>query len=221
VSAFGGMEPPTTATRSLRRLAHLAAVPTTYQSRQADFESTESDRLAAVRQGYADGYADGLARVAAQADAAAVEAARRAESALSGLSRAITSAQDRDLVLRAEMQVAASTLAFALLEALLGRETAVAANPGCEAVIRALALDEGREPARVRLNPVDLATLGAHDLALGRVATFEPDVEVEPGGALVEIGHAVLDGQLGPALERVRRVLLRSPEPGADDDRAA
>jgi flagellar assembly protein FliH len=221
MSATGRVEPPATTSRSLRRLAHQPAVATTYQSREADSQAIESDRVAAVRQGYADGYADGSARVAAQADAATAEVSRRADSALAGLSAAITSAQDRDLGLRAEMQVAASSLAFALLEMLLGRETALAANPGREAVTRALALDEGREPARVRLNPLDLETLQGHALDLGRVATFEPDAQVEPGGAMVEIGHAVLDGQLGPALERVRRVLLRPPETGADDDRAA
>jgi flagellar assembly protein FliH len=96
---------------------------------------------------------------------------------------------------------------------------ALAANPGRDAVIRVLALDEGLSPATVRLNPVDMAALEALDL--GRVLNVVADPGVEPGGALVEVGRASLDRQLGPALERVRQILLGPDEPGTRDDRAA
>jgi flagellar assembly protein FliH len=83
-------------------------------------------------------------------------------------------------------------------------------------VARVLALDEGLQPATVRMNPADVAAFDDGDL--GRVVNVVADAAVEPGGALVEIGRAVLDGQLGPAVERVREILLG---PGAHDDRAA
>jgi flagellar assembly protein FliH len=95
----------------------------------------------------------------------------------------------------------------------------LAANPGQDAVSRVLALDEGMQPATVRLNPGDIEAL--EEVDLGRVLNVVADPSVEPGGAVVEIGRATLDGQLGPALERVRQVLLGSGEPGARDDRAA
>jgi flagellar assembly protein FliH len=219
MSVFGREEAPTTTSRTLRRLAHLPAVPTTYLSREADFAATDAARATAVGEGYAEGYAEGLAQAASDASGIRLEEARRAEEALSGLTRALAAAQASDLRVRAELQAAAPRFAFALLEALLGRELELATNPGREAIARALALDEGSEPARVRLNPGDLDTLDG--IGLGRVMSVEPDPSVEPGGALVEVGPAILDGQLGPALERVRQVLLSAVAPGAHDDRAA
>jgi flagellar assembly protein FliH len=219
VTTFGGAEPPTTASRSLRRLAHQPAVPTMYLSREADFDSIAVDRAAAVRRGYDEGYADGLARAASDAAEVRLEESRRAEATLATLARVITAVQERDVQLRAEMQSAAPKLAFELLQALLAREVSLSTNPGHDAVARALALDEGVQPVRVRMNPVDIAALT--DLGLARVTSVEPDPRVEPGGALVEIGQATIDGQLGPALMRVRQVLLPSAGAGADDDRAA
>jgi flagellar assembly protein FliH len=179
-------------------------------------EAMEEDAAAAVRQGYDDGYAEGLAAAAAAAAGVRNEEAQRAAGALSALSRAVAAAEEAERTMRAEIQAAAPKLAFALVEALLGRELALAANPGREAVARVLALDEGMQPATVRMNPVDIATLDEGDL--GRELNVVADPAVEPGGALVEVGRALLDGQLGPAVERVREILLG---PGAHDDRAA
>ncbi len=96
---------------------------------------------------------------------------------------------------------------------------ALAATPGRDAITRVLALSEGLEPATVRLNPLDVETLDALDL--GRVLTVVADPSVERGGAVAEVGRAILDGQLESALERVRQVLLGPAEPEASDDRAA
>jgi flagellar assembly protein FliH len=216
MSVFGHPDPPTTAPRALRRLSHSPAVPTTYRSRTVEMEAMEADTAAAVRQGYDDGYAEGLAAAGTEAARVRSEEAQRAAGALSALSRAVAAAEEAERTMRAEIQAAAPKLAFALVEALLGRELALAANPGREAVARVLALDEGMQPATVRMNPADLAAFD--ELDLGRVVHMVADPAVEPGGALVEIGRATLDGQLGPAVERVREILLG---PGAHDDRAA
>jgi flagellar assembly protein FliH len=216
MSVFGHPDPPTTAPRALRRLSHSPAVPTTYRSRTVEMEAMEADTAAAVRQGYDDGYAEGLAAAGTEAARVRSEEAQRAAGALSALSRAVAAAEEAERSMRAEIQAAAPKLAFALVEALLGRELALAANPGREAVARVLALDEGMQPATVRMNPADLAAFD--ELDLGRVVHMVADPAVEPGGALVEIGRATLDGQLGPAVERVREILLG---PGAHDDRAA
>jgi flagellar assembly protein FliH len=206
--------------RTLRRLSQSPVVPTAYVSRNVELEASRADAEAAVRRGYDEGFAEGLARAAAVADEVRREEAQRATAALSALASAIDAAEAAEAHMRAEIQAAAPKLAFALLEALLGRELSVAADPGQEAIVRVLALDEGLQPAVVRLHPGDVARLGTVDL--GRVVNIVADPLVEPGGALVEIGRATLDGQLGPAVERVRRILLDSSGPGTrDDDRAA
>jgi flagellar assembly protein FliH len=219
MSVFGHPDPPTTAPRALRRLSHSPVVATTYLSRSVELETMEADTAAAVRQGYDEGYADGLARAAAEAAEMRKESATRVAGALSALSQALATAEETDRRMREEMQAAAPKLAFSLVETLLGRELALAENPGRDAVVRVLALDEGLAPATVRLNPVDVAALDALDL--GRTVNVVADPGVEPGGALVEVGRASLDGQLGPALERVRRILLGPDEGGTRDDRAA
>jgi flagellar assembly protein FliH len=206
MSVSGHPDPPTTAPRPLRRLSHSPAVPTTYRSRTLEIEAMEADAAAAVRRGYDDGYAEGLAAAAADAAGIREEEVRRATAALSALSRAVAAAEEAERTVRAEVQAAAPRLAFALVEALLGRELALATNPGREAVARVLALDEGMQPATVRMNPTDIAAFGEDDL--GRVVSVVADPAVEPGGAVVEIGRATLDAQLGPAVERVREILL-------------
>jgi flagellar assembly protein FliH len=216
VSGLGRPDPPTATTRALRRLSHSPVVPTAYLSRDAELDTREADSAAAVRQGYEDGYAEGMAQAEEVAARSRSEQAQKAARALSALARALSDAEEAEHRMRTEIQVAAPKLAFALLETLLGREVALAADPGREAIMRALALDESVQPATVRLNPVDVEALRTLDL--GRVLHLVADAAVEPGGAVVEIGKATLDGQLGPALERVRQVLLG---PGARDDRAA
>ena len=206
MSVSGHPDPPTTAPRPLRRLSHSPAVPTTYRSRTLEIEAMEAGAAAAVRRGYDDGYAEGLAAAAADAAGIREEEVRRATAALSALSGAVAAAEEAERTMRAEIQAAAPKLAFALVEALLGRELALAANPGREAVARVLALDEGMQPATVRMNPADIAAFGEGDL--GRVVSVVADPAVEPGGAVVEIGRATLDAQLGPAVERVREILL-------------
>jgi flagellar assembly protein FliH len=219
VSTFGLPDPPTTTPRALRRLSHSPVVPTTYVSRNVELDASRAETEAAMRRGYDDGYAEGLATAAAAADQVRAEETRQAAAALSALGRAIDAAEEAEAQMRAEIQAAAPKLAFALLEALLGRELLLAADPGQEAISRALALDDGMQPAVIRLHPHDVARLGTVDL--GRAVNIVADPLVESGGALVEIGRTTLDGQLGPALERVRRVLLGPSDPGTRDDRAA
>ena len=220
MTVFGYPDPPTTAPRALRRLSHSPVVPTTYLSRDVDLEAVEAEAAAAVRRGYEEGYADGLARAAAEATGRQQEESQRVAAALAALSHAVTATEESERRLRREIEAAAPKLAFSLLETLLGRELVLAATPGRDAITRVLALDEGLEPATVRLNPADVETLEALDL--GRVLNVVADPSVESGGAVVEIGRAVLDGQLRSALERVRQVLLGSDAPEeASDDRAA
>jgi flagellar assembly protein FliH len=121
--------------------------------------------------------------------------------------------------MRAEVHQSVPKFAFTVLEALLAREEQLSVNPARAAIVRALTLDESTGPVTVRLNPADVGTIGA--TALPREVCVVADATVEPGGALVEVESATLDGQLGGALERVRRVLFDSEDAGVDDDRVA
>jgi flagellar assembly protein FliH len=113
----------------------------------------------------------------------------------------------------AQLEDAVPRFAFELLEALFGRESALAADPGREAVARALALDESYLPAVARLSPDDADTIGdLADLAPSRSLTVVADPTIEPGGAMVEIGSTTIDSQLSRALERVRALIIGHPE---------
>ncbi|PZA19042.1 FliH/SctL family protein, partial [Modestobacter versicolor] len=91
---------------------------------------------------------------------------------------------------------------------LLGRELAMAASPGLDALQRALTLCPGDVPVVVRLHPDDLAEVPAEALAqLPASVTVVGDDAVERAGALAEAGNQRVDAQLGAALERVRAVL--------------
>ena len=177
-------------------------------------EGTTADR------GHAAGYEAGYAAAQRDAEEAAMEIRRdslaRVDRALSALSRSVDAARSAYEDRVAQLETAVPRFAFELLEALFGRESELAVDPGREAVARALALDETTLPAVARLSPDDAATLGdLSDLASSRPLTVVADPAVEPGGALVEVGSTTIDSQLTRALERVRAVMIGSPEEGA------
>jgi flagellar assembly protein FliH len=202
--------------RELRRLSPSTVVTTNYARRSSQIDPVELVRVEAVREGYADGYAEGLAMAYKEATTTKDELSRRAALAVDALALALRLTRETDLAMREELQSAAPRFAFTLVEELLAREMQLANDPGREAIIRALALDEGTQLVTVRMHPSDVATLGElTELDLGREVRVFPDPAVELGGALVEVGNAILDARLSTALERVRRVLIGSPEPGA------
>ncbi len=227
MSVFKRSESVATPTRELRRLAHATVVPTTYASLQGVSERVGPDAPSDEREtGYAEGYAEGYAR-GAEAARADVERERREEAsrratALAALEAAASEVREAGARARDELFEAASRVAFALVEELLAHELSVSLNPGRDALVRTLAADEGSGPATAYLNPEDLARLGeVATLHLGREVTLVADAAVARGGARVEIGDTVLDGQITTALERVREVLARAGVAGATGDRAA
>ena len=112
--------------------------------------------------------------------------------------------------------------AFALAEALVGRELQLAVSPVIDALRRGLA-EAPAGPTVIRLHPTDASNLADAEsldtlsgLAPGRNITVVPDNEIEPGGCILEIGSATIDARLSSAIERVRRVLF-DEAPLADD----
>jgi flagellar assembly protein FliH len=177
-------------------------------------------RQAARAEGYAVGWAEGrraaeeaaVLEATAAATAQAEEAARsRAAlaSALEALGSAADALEARAVVPAGDLADAIVTGAFELAQALLGRELALAADPGLDAIRRALVLLPEHRPVTARLNPDDASVCraGLATADLGREVLIVPDPTVEPGGAVVTCDSSRVDAQLGPALERVREVL--------------
>ena len=169
-------------------------------------DRTEELHAEAVARGYEEGHAQ--ARAEAQA-ALAVELEQRKQalqSTLDALQHAAANAEEAWAEQVALLQQEATTLAYEIVEALLERELEVATNPGRDALIRALSLNNDEGLATARLYPEDLALIG-EDLDLGRAIKLVGDESVGRGGALIELGSVVLDARVGPALKRLRAAL--------------
>ncbi len=220
MSVFGYPDPPTTAPRALRRLSHSPAVPTTYLSRNVELEAMEAEAAAAVRQGYDEGYAEGLARAAAVAAGCRHEESQRVAGALSALSdgRGRSRGERAPTCGRRSRRPPPSWPSRSSRRSWAGswrwRPT-----PGRDAIARVLALDEGMQPATVRLNPVDVEAFEALDL--GRVVNVvgRPCRRAgwgrgrgREGRPRRAAGIRLGTGAAGPP---------RSREPEASDDRAA
>jgi flagellar assembly protein FliH len=163
--------------------------------------------------GYEAGYADGQRDAEAAARDAERASVAQVDTAVAALGRSVDAARSAYEERSAQLEAAVPRFAFDLLEALFGRESVLAVDPGREAVARALALDESCLPAVARLSPDDADTIGKlADLAGSRPLTVVADPAVEPGGAMVEIGSTTIDSQLSRALERVRAVIVGLPE---------
>jgi flagellar assembly protein FliH len=165
-------------------------------------------RLAAEEAGYADGYAEGLAagEAAAQAQAAALHEGMRA--ALAGLQQAAADLRVREAASLADVADQAAALALDIAEAVLGREIASSADPGRDAIARAIGFVPEEGAVTVRLNPADHGRLGdVADLLPGRDAALVADPSVGSGGCVVQVGATRIDAQISAALHRVAEVL--------------
>lgn len=177
----------------------------------------ETTRDAARAQGYAAGWAQG--RRAFLAEAAATEAHRLARQqadhardlaerhgATVALGAAVTACQAQVDQIAAELASHSVSLALRIAEAVLGREVATAADPGADALRRALTSVPPLVPVTVRMHPADRALLEPGVLE-GRPVTFVDDPALRRGDAVVETDSSVVDATLDAALERVREVL--------------
>jgi|SRR5581483_3283686 len=160
------------------------------------------------QRGYDDGFragmAEGLAagRAAAAHETAAVLA--RLEMLGRGLAEAAEELRRRQGLELAGLEDTLARTAFDLAAAVVGRELALSAAPGADALARALALVPAGCVAVARLHPDDVAALGEVSGAVTVIA----DPAIEPGGCILEVGDSRIDAQLGPALDRVRAALL-------------
>jgi flagellar assembly protein FliH len=173
---------------------------------------------AKVDQAMAEGFQAGFDRGRAEGYEAGVAAARidvaaefemqmtGVRTALEALRSATADTVAARAIAFADVEDEVAAAAFAIAEAVLDREHAVAKTPGRDALARAMALAPVGD-AVVRLHPDDVATLGK--LQTGREIRVVADPTVERGGAVAEVGACTIDAQICSALERVRKALAK------------
>jgi flagellar assembly protein FliH len=175
----------------------------------------EQARTVAEAQGYAVGWAQGRREAEAEAAAAVAaaeqarrtaEARREAEhaAAMAALARAAEEARAHLARVCDRVEDEATTLAWALTEALVGREVRSVTGP--DVVRRVLAVLPAAPGCPVRIHP-DLVGSAAveelRELGLELIA----DRTLGPADAVVSADGAVIDLRIAEALNRVRTVL--------------
>ncbi|MCU1346325.1 MAG: Flagellar biosynthesis/type secretory pathway protein-like protein [Acidimicrobiia bacterium] len=192
--------------------------------------SIEAAINAGFREGFEEGRAEGaragavegreLGRIDIEIEArATAEAAFVADlrPTLRALDEAVAQLDAVDAVSLRDIETEIVDLAFSVVEALLGRELELSSSPTRESLRRCLLLAPDRGEVVARIHPDDLRNLeDIADLSPGRRVELVADPAIERGGSVVEVGSCRIDGQLGPALARVRAVLGASTPPRGD-----
>lgn len=158
------------------------------------------------REGFAVGHADGLRT---GHDEATADAVRRYDQVLAELRTSAGEHLAALDALTAQVSAELAELAFAVAESVLGRELALAADPGADAVRRAIAAIGGPADATARLHPDDLQqmSVSADELAPGAALRLVADPGVDRGGCVLESGATTVDASIDAALHRVRAAL--------------
>lgn len=166
--------------------------------------------------GYAAGYADGLRTAAEEQRAwrAAADAERGADDAaaaerLAVLATALRNAaielREATVPVLAEAEESLVNAAFHLAEAVVGDALTDRTAAARAAVARVLGGDVAGAVAVVRLNPDDLAAIGAG--AAGDAVRLVADPTLAPGDAVGELPDGWLDARIHSALDRAREAL--------------
>jgi flagellar assembly protein FliH len=176
-------------------------------------EGFESGRAEGFRVGMSEGRERGHAEGEAAARRSAEEDfVRQLRPTLRALDEAVAQLDAVDALALRDVEIDVVDLAFAVVSELLGRELEVAEAPARDALRRCLSLAPDRGEAIARVNPEDLETLtSVGEMAPGRRIEFVADASIERGGAVMEVNACRIDGQLAPALERVRQALNAAP----------
>ncbi len=177
-----------------------------------------------LEEGRAAGHAEGLEEGRREGyEAARDDAVARYDEILRALREdAARHLEELDAV-TAAIAAQATELAFAVAETVIGRELAIAQDPGADAVRRALAAVGGPPEAVARLHPDDLERLSvtADDLAPGSALQLVPDDSLEPGDCVLEAGAAEVDATIAGAVARVRAALGAGGTPATGPEVAA
>jgi flagellar assembly protein FliH len=191
------------------RAARRAGAP---ENGRAKALSQAVARAAAVatERGFRDGHDAGYAAGHREGVRAARDETRAAVAAIVG------AAHDLERRAATDLDAAAETIALAALdlaESIIGRHVATTADPGADALARAMCLAPTGS-VTVRMHPADLALLDASVLPPDGRVTLVPDPGVERGGCVLLGGATTIDAQIGAALDRARAAIIADPEVG-------
>lgn len=175
-------------------------------------EALELGRAEGRDQGWAAGHAAGLEQGRAEGEAA--EGARL-RSAIAAVEAALMEIREGERHWVDAAQENVSALAVGVARQILDRELRGSTAAFAELVRRALAEFPLDERVRIRLHPSDLAAISAmsgptgESLSVtgGREAAWVADMDVAPGGCMVEGRSRIIDGRVDTGLERIYRRL--------------
>lgn len=163
-----------------------------------------------------EGYDAATAEFAAGQEASRSAQLRRLAEVLSAAAQRVAASR-RESIAMGEVEVV--ELACQLAEAILDRELSNT-RPALEAATRALKLVPEGEDLLIKVNPADvLSVQDVQNLVPEAAIKVVSDPAVEVGGCVVTAGACRVDAQIGPALQRARRVLeeLSLTAPSAAD----
>lgn len=173
-----------------------------------DPELVEQATEAGYRTGYDAGFTAGI-----EDAAAAIESRERARgdqlrSVVDQLAAEVDVIAERHAAIVEEIETQVAQMAFAIAEALVGRELRATDHAGADAIRRALEFAPATGPIVLRLHPEDVDALGdPATIVSGRALTVVTDPTLAPGDAVVDVGPARIDARIAPAMERIREVL--------------
>jgi flagellar assembly protein FliH len=165
-------------------------------------------RREAEEAGFAEGYAAGMAAARAAHEEQVAAYVQGCATTLTALDAALADLRAHEAVGLQQVADQTAALALEIAEVVLAREVASAADPGRDAIARAIGLVPDEGDVIVRMHPADLARLAdVEDLLPGRAVGLVPDPAVGAGGCIVQVGATRIDAQIATALDRVVEVL--------------
>ena len=189
--AFSELHYPTIATAGLDGEIERARIRGHAAGYAAGLRAAELDATAEAARARVE--RDALREDAVTALTAAVGALGAASRRFDASSAPVLAAAD-DALLAAAMELAESIVCVELGDARTAARVAIA---------RALSSIDEESITAVRLNPVDLAVIGAHGIPVPELRLVA-DPTLSPGDAVVEIPDGRIDARIGSALARAR-----------------
>lgn len=183
----------------------------------AEGDARASDAFEEARlKGYATGHAAGIRAAAGEVEAATARLQREADAArsafvaqagqaMAAVDAAIARVDDAFSRIAAADRSDLMRLAVELAEVIIGAELSDAETSARSVLARTLAEVDAAAVHRVRISPEDYEQLRSAD-ALPSGADMQPDPELRPGDAVVELADGQIDMRVAQAIERARRL---------------
>ena len=210
----------TTATRKVRVLrgfdavdADISSIRTrSYRDLVVDPEVVQSATDDGYRIGYQAGFDAALQDAAEAIDSRERQRSQSLVAVLDELGSVAMSIEQSHGHIIEEIQRQTIALAVDIAETLVGHEIAAAANPGLDALTRALQLAPTAKVLSAQLHPDDFATLSLSPdwerFDLQGLSIIE-NPSLQRGDCIVDADATRIDARIAPALQRVRETIAQ------------